>query len=84
MVVGPYNGPLFICLFYDVCLSKDELFKQRVDYIVGELARCQQARKTGYVGAIPKEDSIFRKLAKGEIHTSGFDLNGGWSPLHDA
>ncbi|HNP20927.1 MAG TPA: glycoside hydrolase family 127 protein [Panacibacter sp.] len=61
---------------------KDELFKQRVDYIVGELARCQQARKTGYVGAIPKEDSIFGKLAKGEIHTSGFDLNGGWSPFY--
>lgn len=61
---------------------KDVRFKQRVDYIVSELARCQQARKTGYVGAIPKEDSIFGKLAKGEIHSSGFDLNGGWSPWY--
>jgi len=57
-------------------------FKNRVDYIVDELAKCQQARKTGYVGAIPKEDSIFGKVAKGEIKSSGFDLNGGWSPWY--
>lgn len=57
-------------------------FKNRVNYIVEELAKCQQARKTGYVGAIPKEDSIFGKVAKGEIKSSGFDLNGGWSPWY--
>src|SRR5258705_1342612 len=57
-------------------------FKNRVNYIVDELAKCQQARKTGYVGAIPNEDSIFGKVAKGEIKSSGFDLNGGWSPWY--
>ncbi len=57
-------------------------FKKRIDYIVNELARCQQARKTGYVGAIPKEDSIFGKLANGKIKSSGFDMNGGWSPWY--
>ncbi|HEX6846639.1 MAG TPA: beta-L-arabinofuranosidase domain-containing protein [Chitinophagaceae bacterium] len=57
-------------------------FKDRINYIVDELGKCQQARKTGYVGAIPKEDSIFGKVAKGEIRSSGFDLNGGWSPWY--
>lgn len=57
-------------------------FKKRVDYIVAELERCQLARKTGYIGAIPDEDSIFGKTAKGEIKSSGFDLNGGWSPWY--
>src|SRR5436190_9265496 len=57
-------------------------FKRRVNYIVDELEKCQQARKTGYVGAIPKEDSIFGKVAKGEIKSGGFDLNGGWSPWY--
>ena len=57
-------------------------FKTRVDYIVGELKKCQEARKTGYVGAIPNEDSIFGKLANGQIRSSGFDLNGGWSPWY--
>jgi len=57
-------------------------FKERADYIVTELERCQQARKTGYIGAIPNEDSIFGKVAKGEIKSGGFDLNGGWSPWY--
>ena len=60
----------------------DIKFKENVDYIVGELARCQAARKTGYVGAIPKEDSIFWKMQHGIIKTSGFDMNGGWSPWY--
>jgi len=57
-------------------------FKNRVDYIVGELQTCQKARKTGYVGAIPNEDSIFGRVAKGDIQSGGFDLNGGWSPWY--
>jgi uncharacterized protein len=57
-------------------------FKRRVDYIVDQLAQCQAARRTGYVGAIPNEDSIFGRVAHGEIHSSGFDLNGGWSPWY--
>ncbi len=60
----------------------DKRFKDNADFIVNELEKCQQARKSGYVGAIPKEDSIFGKVAKGEIKTSGFDLNGGWSPWY--
>ena len=57
-------------------------FKQRLDYITDELERCQKARGTGYVGAIPNEDSIFTKVARGEIRSGGFDLNGGWSPWY--
>lgn len=60
----------------------DKAFKNRVDYIVGELAKCQAARKTGYVGAIPNEDSIFYKVSIGDIQSGGFDLNGGWSPWY--
>lgn len=62
--------------------SGDKRFKDKVDYIVDELQKCQQARKTGYVGAIPNEDSIFGKVARGEIKSGGFDLNGGWSPWY--
>ena len=57
-------------------------FKKRLDYITDELERCQQARKTGYVGAIPNEDSIFNQVARGQIRSRGFDLNGGWSPWY--
>jgi DUF1680 family protein len=60
----------------------DERYKQKTDYLIDELERCQLARKTGYIGAIPKEDSIFWKLQHGIIKTTGFDMNGGWSPWY--
>jgi len=65
-----------------VASTGDNRFKVKVDYVVDELDKCQQARKTGYIGAIPKEDSIFWKLQYGIIKSSGFDLNGGWSPWY--
>ena len=57
-------------------------FKKRVEYIVQELRRCQLARKTGYVGAVPNEDTIFAQVKRGDIRTGGFDLNGGWVPWY--
>ena len=60
----------------------DKRFKEKVDYLVQELGRCQQARKTGYIGAIPNEDTLFTRVARGEIKSGGFDLNGGWSPWY--
>jgi len=57
-------------------------FLKRVNYIVGQLRECQLARKTGYIGAIPKEDSIWSAVKAGNIKTGGFDLNGGWSPWY--
>jgi len=62
--------------------TKDVRFKNIADHIVRELAKCQAARKTGYVGAIPNEDSIFYRIKRGEIKSGGFDLNGGWSPWY--
>jgi uncharacterized protein len=61
------------------------------DYIVDELARAQAARGTGYVGALGSKrkngkivdgEEIFPEIMRGEIHSSGFDLNGSWSPLY--
>ncbi len=60
----------------------NKVFEERVNYIVGELALCQAARKTGYVGAIPNEDSLWYKVAHGIIKSGGFDLNGAWSPWY--
>jgi DUF1680 family protein len=65
--------------------------RERADYIVAELARAQTARRTGYVGALGRKrkdgkvvdgEEIFPEVMRGEIHSSGFDLNGAWSPLY--
>jgi DUF1680 family protein len=72
---------LSACSMMYASAGNDKL-KEKVDYIVSELKRCQDARKTGYVGGIPGEDSIFNEIAKGNINSKGFDLNGGWVPLY--
>jgi DUF1680 family protein len=57
-------------------------FKSRVDYIVDELRKCQVARKTGYIGAVPNEDTVFAQVKRGDIRSAGFDLNGSWVPWY--
>ena len=60
----------------------DIRFRDRVNYMVGELALCQKARGTGYIGAIPREDTLWAEVAAGKIRSHGFDLNGAWSPWY--
>lgn len=60
----------------------DVRFRNRVSYIVGELALCQKMRGSGYIGAIPREDSLWSEVSAGRIRSHGFDLNGAWSPWY--
>ncbi len=60
----------------------DRRFRKRVDYIVDELALCQNAHGDGYVAAFPRGREIFDEVRRGDIRTKGFDLNGCWVPLY--
>jgi DUF1680 family protein len=62
--------------------SRNPAFLQKANYIVDELAECQKSRKNGYLGAFTNEDKIWGELAKGNVKTGGFDLNGGWAPWY--
>ncbi|UAK26683.1 glycoside hydrolase family 127 protein [Sphingomonas nostoxanthinifaciens] len=65
--------------------------KRRVDYIVAELATCQQAHGDGYVAGFTRkrgdvvEDgkAIFPEIKRGDIRSMGFDLNGCWVPFYN-
>jgi DUF1680 family protein len=58
-------------------------FRERVYYVIGELALCQKANTNGYVEAIPGGKVLFAQIAAGDIRSSGFDLNGGWVPWYN-
>lgn len=61
----------------------DQRFLDRVNYIVAELDTCQMADSTGYIGAFADGKKIFEtEVAKGNIRSHGFDLNGIWSPFY--
>ncbi|HEV8429891.1 MAG TPA: beta-L-arabinofuranosidase domain-containing protein [Pyrinomonadaceae bacterium] len=60
----------------------DIRFKQRADYIVKELKEVQDKNGDGYLGAIDGGKEKFDEVAKGNIRSSAFDLNGMWSPWY--
>ena len=60
----------------------DVRYKEKTDLIVKEMTLCQDARKDGLVCGIPKMDETFVEIAKGNIRSQGFDLNGLWVPWY--
>lgn len=63
--------------------TEDERFKERANYIVDELAIVQEGNGGQYIGAFDNGKKIFEEeIAKGEIRSQGFDLNGIWAPFY--
>jgi hypothetical protein len=61
----------------------DSRFRDRAFYIVDELDVIQKADGDGYVGAFSDGKKIFEnEIAKGDIRSQGFDLNGIWAPFY--
>lgn len=60
----------------------EQVFKNRSNYIIDELAECQAQFGNGYIGAIPGQDSVWVQVAAGDIRSQGFDLNGLWVPWY--
>ena len=65
--------------------------RSRVAYIVDELVLCQSRSADGYVAGFTRiRDGVtepgraaFDEIRRGDIRSSGFDLNGAWSPLYN-
>jgi DUF1680 family protein len=63
--------------------TNDPEFVHRINYIVDELYECQQADGEGYFGAFPDGKNILEnQVAKGDIRSQGFNLNGIWVPFY--
>jgi uncharacterized protein len=61
----------------------DTAFLTRVNYIVDELKKLQDTDGAGYIGAFPNGKKVFEEeVAKGNIRSQGFDLNGIWAPFY--
>jgi len=60
----------------------DPRFKERADYLVNELKEVQDRHGDGYLGALSGGKDRFAEVARGDIRSGGFDLNGLWSPWY--
>jgi len=60
----------------------DNRFKERVDYIVDDLEKIQQANGDGYLMCVPRGKELFKEVSEGKIETQRFNLNGCWAPIY--
>ncbi len=60
----------------------DARFKERADALVQGLKEVQEKNGDGYLGALANGRERFAEVARGDIRSGGFDLNGLWSPFY--
>jgi DUF1680 family protein len=60
----------------------DARFRERADYLVREMKVVQDTYGDGYLGALENGRERFAEVARGDIRSGGFDLNGLWSPWY--
>lgn len=62
--------------------SHPELLK-RINYMVDQLAICQDKNGDGYVGGIPGGKAAWKEIADGKISAQSFSLNKKWVPWYN-
>lgn len=80
---GHIGGHYLTALSLMYASTGDRALKDRLDYMIGQLARCQQANGDGYVGGVPGGKAMWKEIAAGKIDAGSFSLNGKWVPLYN-
>jgi DUF1680 family protein len=79
---GHTAGHYLSALAQEAAQGDDEM-RQRLDYMVAELAACQQANGDGYVGAVPNGRALWSSVAAGTVDAGSFSLGNAWVPFYN-
>ena len=80
---GHIGGHYLSALSMMYASTGNEELKQRLEYMIAELVRCQAKNGNGYVGGIPNGKVFWERINKGDIDGSTFGLNNTWVPLYN-
>lgn len=80
---GHIGGHYLSALAMMYASTGNEEIKQRLDYMIQELKRCQDAVGTGFIGGTPGSIPMWQEVKEGNIRASGFSLNDKWVPLYN-
>jgi DUF1680 family protein len=80
---GHIGGHYLSALAMMYASSGEKELKQRLDYMVSQLALCQTKNADGYVGGIPNGKVFWGRIKSGDIDGSSFGLNNTWVPLYN-
>lgn len=80
---GHIGGHYISALSLMYASTGDPEVKQRFDYMIDELDRCQNSSENGYISGVPNGKKIWKEISEGNIRASGFGLNDRWVPLYN-
>jgi DUF1680 family protein len=80
---GHIGGHYISALSLMYASTGDAKIKQRLDYMIDELDRCQTTSSNGYLSGVPSGKKIWKEISEGNIRASGFGLNDRWVPLYN-
>lgn len=80
---GHIGGHYLSALALMYASTGDQKIRQRLDYMVDELERCQEASGNGYLSGVPNGKKIWGEIAEGDIRAATFGLNDRWVPLYN-
>ncbi|WP_144280967.1 glycoside hydrolase family 127 protein [Chryseobacterium echinoideorum] len=80
---GHIGGHYISALALMYASTGDTKIKQRLDYMIDELERCQNLSGNGYLSGVPNGKKIWREIAEGNIRAATFGLNDRWVPLYN-
>ena len=80
---GHIGGHYLSALSMMYAATGDTTVYNRLNYMLDELYRAQQAVGTGFIGGTPGSLQLWKEIKAGNIRAGGFDLNGKWVPLYN-
>ncbi len=80
---GHIGGHYLTALSLMYASTGDVRMKERMDYMISELKKCQDSYGDGYLAGIPGGHDMWKEIAEGKIEAGSFSLNKKWVPLYN-
>ncbi|OYX23658.1 MAG: glycosyl hydrolase, partial [Algoriphagus sp. 32-45-6] len=80
---GHIGGHYLSALSEMYAATGNQQIKERLDYVLDWLEKCQLKNGDGYIGGVPGSKAMWADIAKGKIDAGGFSLNGKWVPWYN-
>ncbi|HEY4323599.1 MAG TPA: glycoside hydrolase family 127 protein [Mucilaginibacter sp.] len=80
---GHIGGHYLSALSFMYASTQNAEVNRRLDYMLGQLKRCQNKIGSGYLGGMPGGIAMWKDIEAGKIVADTFALNKKWVPLYN-
>lgn len=80
---GHIGGHYLTALSLKYAATGEKEMLRRLNYMIDELERCQNAYGDGYIGGVPGSRQLWTEIAAGNHRIGAFSMNSKWVPLYN-